>query len=66
MVEEPAHRRGSSAQAYVDELPLCRRSRSCRAAPSRAHTLVKPRQRKHVINAGATLEVRVCPGCLTG
>eukprot|EP00964_Phaeocystis_antarctica_P021638 scaffold12028_cov53-Phaeocystis_antarctica.AAC.4 len=60
MVEEPAYRRGPSAQGnHVNELPLCRRSRSCRAAPSQALSLVKPRQRKHVINAGAMLEVRV-------
>eukprot|EP00964_Phaeocystis_antarctica_P004256 scaffold2310_cov53-Phaeocystis_antarctica.AAC.2 len=57
---------GAIGAGHVNELPLCRRSRSCRAAPSRALSLVKPRQRKHVTNAGAMLEVRVCPGCLTG
>eukprot|EP00964_Phaeocystis_antarctica_P109857 scaffold74270_cov67-Phaeocystis_antarctica.AAC.3 len=45
-----------SLDGHVDELPLYRRSRSCRAAPSQAHSFVKPRQRKRVINAGAMLE----------
>ena len=35
-------------------------------ARSRAHSLVRPCQRKQAINAGSTLEVRVWPGCLTG